>query len=113
MHSAFRFPNARTTAECICHHSLLNRYREKRITNAIAELAAKRFANGDRVEMEIKRETTLLINDLQTGEDSFTGKSLPNFGKLGLPSAFWDQMSIDTEKALLDCANKAQLRQIK
>ena len=108
MSSTLHFPNAQTMRECLCKHPLLamDYYQEKGITKAIADLASERFADSDKVAMGVKMGTMLLINDLQEGKDGFTGKPLPNLGKLGLPSTIWTQLSMATEKAIIDCANK-------
>lgn len=108
MSSTLHFPNAQTMKACLCDHPLLamDYYKEKGITKAIADLASERFANSDKVEMGIKMGTMLMINDLQEGKDGFTGKSLPNLGKLGLPPMVWAQISMATESALMDCAAK-------
>lgn len=105
------FPDAETMTQYLSNHPLLKMdyYQEKGITKAIAELAAARFANSDKVEMGVKMGTMLLINDLQAGKDGFTGKALPNLGKLGLPSMIWAQISMATESALIDCANSVKV----
>jgi hypothetical protein len=50
-----------------------------------------------------------LINDLQTGEDGFTDKPLLNLGKLGLSPMTWAQISMSTERALIDCAKSVKV----
>ncbi|MBA3238180.1 MAG: hypothetical protein H0T62_07535 [Parachlamydiaceae bacterium] len=108
MSSPLNFPDVATMTQYLSKHPLLNTvyFQEKGITKAIVELAAERFADTEKVEMGVKLGTKLLVNDLITGEDGFTGKPLPNLGKLGLPSMIWAQISMSTEKALLDCAKK-------
>ena len=106
------FPDAATLTKCICNHPLFKMeyyLQEKGITKAISELAAARFANTKKVDEGIKLGAMLLIYDLHEGEDGFTGKPLPNLGKLGLHSVFWEQMALSTEKALKDCANSAKV----
>jgi len=95
----------------LSNHPLLkpDYYQEKGITKAIAELAAERFADSSKVEMDVKIGAMLLIIDLQTGKDGFKGKRLPNLGKLELLSMFWTQISMATEKALIDCANSVKV----
>lgn len=102
------FPDAKTMTESLSNHPLLKMdyYQEKGITQAIVELAAARFADSDKEEMGVKMGTMLIIHDLQTGTDGFSGKAVPNLGKLGLPSMFWAQISMATEAALMDCAKK-------
>jgi hypothetical protein len=106
MNTTLHFPDQKTVAESLSDHPLLKTdyFEEKGITKAIAELAAERFADRDLVEMGVKMGTTLIIYDLHTGKDGFSGKPLPNLGKLGLPSMIWTQISMSLEKALLDCA---------
>ena len=111
MSALLHFPNAETMKTYLCKHPLLKMdyYQEKGITQAIAELAAERFADSDKVEMGVKMGTMLMMNDLQTGKDGFSGKVLPNLGKLGLPSMVWAQISMATEEALIDCANQVKV----
>lgn len=106
MSSPLHFPDVKTMTQYLSNHPLLKTeyFLEKGITKAIAELAAERFADSDKVEMGVQIGAMLLIHDLQAGEDGFTGKPLPNLGKLGLPSMIWAQISMATEAALIDCA---------
>lgn len=55
--------------------------------------------------MGVKMNASLLIYDLQKGKDGFTNEALPNLGRLGLSDIVWIQISMATEKALIDCAN--------
>jgi len=107
MSSPLHFPNAETMKSYLSEHPLLKTdcYQEKGITKAIVDLAVERFADSDKVEMGVKMSTMLMINDLQEGKDGFTEKPLPNLGKLGLNQMLWMQISMATEKALIDCAN--------
>lgn len=107
--ATLHFPDAATMTQYLSNHPLLKYYQEKGITKAIAELAAARFADSDRVDMGVEMGTMLLINDLQTGEDGITGEALPNLGKLGLSPMTWTQISVATEKALTDCANSVKV----
>lgn len=105
MSSTLHFPNEETMVRFLCNHNLLKMpfYQEKGITEAVAQIAAERFADSDKVEMGIKLGTQLIIYDLQNGEDGFTGKKLT---KIDLPEVFWRQLSMGLEKALLDCAKE-------
>lgn len=105
--STLHFPDAVTITQYLSNHPLLKTdyYQEKGITKAIAELAAARFADNDIMETGVKIGAMLLIIDLLKGIDGFTGESLPNLGKLGLPPKFWTLIAMATEKALIDCAN--------
>lgn len=107
MSSTLHFPDADTMTQYLSNHSFLKTayYEEKGITKAITELAAARFANSTKAETGVKLGTMLLIGDLLKGEDCFTGKELPNLGKLELPPMVWTLVSMATEKALIDCAN--------
>lgn len=108
--STLHFPDAATITQYLSNHPLLKMdyLQEKGITKAIAELAAARFANSDKVNMGVKMGTVLLINDLQAGKDGFTGKALPNLGELGLSLTVWTQISMATELALIECANSVK-----
>ncbi len=108
MNSPLYFPDANTMTQYLSNHPLLKTdfYQENGITKAISELAAERFANSEKVEMGVIMGIMLLMHDLHEGKDAFTGKSLPNLGKLGMPSIMWAHISESTQKALLDCANK-------
>lgn len=109
--TSLHFPDAATITQYLSDHSFLNNdcYQENGITKAIAELAAARFADIDIEEQGIKKLTMLLIYDLQRGKDGYTGKALPDLGKLGLPAFAWNVISMATEKALIDCANSAKV----
>jgi len=108
--STLHFPDAVTMTQYLSNHPYLNMdyFQEKGITKAIAELAAARFADSNKVEMKVKMDTMLLIYDLQRGKDGFTGKALPNLGKWLLPT-IWTEVSTLTEKALIDCANSVKV----
>ncbi len=111
MSSVLHFPDAATMIQYLSNHPLLSMKcnQEKGITKAVAELAAARFADSDKSEMDVKMGTRLLINDLRTGEDRFTGKALPDLVKLGLPPKFWVQISMATQLALTHCANSVKV----
>jgi len=100
--ATLHFPSAEVMTKFLSNHELLNLdyYQEKGITQTIAKLAAERFANSDKVEMGIKMGTMLIVNDLQQGEDGFTGAKLP---KIELPKMSWVQLSMAIESALVDC----------
>lgn len=110
VNSNLHFPKAHKMIEFLTHHALLNTayLQEKGITQAVANLAAKRFANCERAEMGVKLGSILLITDLQAGKDGFTGEALPDLGKLRLPDFFWEQLADMTELALKDCARSCQ-----
>lgn len=103
-----RFPDSNIITERLSNYPLLKTddNLKKGITKAIAELAAERFANREKLEMGITWGTKLIINDLRLGKDELTGKHLPNLGKLGLDDIAWTLISMATEAALLDCAIK-------
>lgn len=105
--SSLHFPDADTMRKYLNNHPLLKMdyFQEKGITKVIAELATERFANSEKEEMGVKIGAMLLIEDLKIGEDGFTGKPLPNLGKIGLRETTWAQISMATEQALIDCAN--------
>lgn len=109
MSSTITFPDEASLQAMLFKHKLLNTdyNKEKGITKAVAELAAKRFANRELVEMGVEMSTMLLVHDLLEGKDGFTGKSLTNLGELGLPDFFWNTFSISIEKALMDCAKNS------
>lgn len=108
----FTFPNAVMMTQYLSNHPSLkiDYYEENGITKAIAELAAKRFADRDIVEMDVELGTRVLICDLQAGKDRLTGKALPNLGELELPLIIWAQISMATKQALIDCANSFYIR---
>ena len=110
MASTLHFPSAEVMKSYLSKHELLNTdyNQEKGITEAVANLAAERFANSDKVEMGIKMRTMLMVNDLKCGKDGLSGKALPNLGNLGLSQVFWMTFSMSIEQALIDCAKNAE-----
>ncbi len=100
---ALHFPDAKTMVQYICAHRMLKiDYPEgAAVISAIAELAAKRFANQEKEDFSVSLGTINLIQDLQDGRDSITGASLPNFGNL--PPDFWYIMTQSTMQVLLKC----------
>lgn len=103
---SLHFPDAKAIKTNLCTHPFLNMpyYQEKGVTKAISELAAERFANQTIVPLAIEMGSNQIIMDLLAGEDGFTGKPLPNLGKLGLDNKVWTQLLMSTEAALLECA---------
>ena len=112
MNTTLHFPNEAAVIQYLRNYPELKTeyYEEKGITKAVAELAAERFANSNKVEAGVKLGTALLIYDLQKGIDGFTGKPLPDLGKLGLPPMVWTQISTATEEALINCAHSITKR---
>lgn len=108
MSSNLHFPSQQTLQHCLFNHRSLNLpyYREKGISEAIAKLAAERFADSEMVSDGVKLGAMLVIYDIRKGEDGFTGKPLPNFKKVGLDDMSWNFISMSTEDALLSCARK-------
>ena len=106
MSPIFRFPDAKTVRECISEHPLLQSdyHQKKGISSAIAELAAKRFANSKKIEVGVRYEVRFIINDLRSGKDGSTDETLPNLGKIGFASEEWRQISMLTAEALKECA---------
>ena len=106
--SLIHFQDANTITRTLSSHPLLKLeyFEEKGITKAISDLAGKRFAKKECSEPSVKIGTLLLIEDLKNGKDGFEGDSIPNLGKLGLSGSTWMQISMNTEKALLDCGEK-------
>lgn len=110
MGSPVHFPDANTITQYLTNHPHLNigYYQEKGITKAIAELAAKRFANKNTIEIQVKVEVGALVYDLLRGKDGYTGEVLPNFEKIEWPQGLWNPLSTATINALLECAKKVQ-----
>lgn len=101
-----RFPDRNTIFEKVSINLLLQPdcNEEKGITKAVAELAAARFANSYKEELGVKMEVHLLIKDIQSGK--IRAKEVPNLCTLEWPTIVWQQISIATQNALLDCAEK-------
>lgn len=104
--STFHFPSAEVMTRYLSEHPslALDYYKEKGITKAVAQLAAARFADSDKVEIGIQTEVALIVYDLQTGEDEYTGAKITKID--GLTPMFWKQFSRKLETILIDCAKK-------
>lgn len=105
--ASLHFPDAGTITQYLSNHPSLKGvyFEENGITKAVAELAAKRFADREIIEAGVKMGVAWLIHDLQTGVDGLTGEALPKLRKLELPPVVWSVISSVTEIALVDCAN--------
>ena len=105
--TTYHFPNAEVMTRYLSEHQLLNSdyNREKGITEAVAKLAAARFADSEKVGLGIKMGVQLMINDLQNGVDGFAGEQITKLD--GYPPQFWMVFAMNLEQALIDCANKA------
>lgn len=107
-----RFPDSNTIFEKVSINLLLqpDYNEEKGITKAVAELAAARLANSYKEEhsykeeLGVKMEVHLLIKAIQSGK--IRAKEVPNLCTLEWPTIVWQQISIATQNALLDCAEK-------
>ncbi|MBA3603784.1 MAG: hypothetical protein H0W50_09135 [Parachlamydiaceae bacterium] len=103
----YHFPAAVPMKKCLSKHPLLDSayYHEKGATEVISELASKRFADSEKIEAGVEIEATLLVHDLMSGVDGYTGKPLPYLGKK-MTNNSWMALRIDTEIAIIDCAEK-------
>lgn len=81
-------------------------FKEKGITQAIAELATKRFANQNIRQKDFSIKVNGIIDDLIKGRDTLTEMPLPNFGNFRLPEVIWQEVRIIVKDALFDCAIK-------
>jgi len=106
MSQTISFPSSRTIMDTLAKQDWLNEpyFQEKGVTKAVAELAAARFANRDVASAGVDMGVMLMMYDLQTGSDGFTGQTLPNLGKLGLPAIVWSQLTMMLKETLLECA---------
>ncbi len=61
MSSTLNFPDSDTMIQHLSNHPLLkiNCYQKKGITKAMSELAAARFANSEKTEDDVKRQSML------------------------------------------------------
>lgn len=111
MTARLSFPNKETMHDYLSNHALLNTeyFQQKGITQAIVELATERFADSRKPAQGMKMGAMLIVNDLQRGKDGFSGKDLPNLGKLQLSDIIWKQISMSIELALIDCGNMTKL----
>lgn len=100
-----QFPNADMMKHYLSNCPALNSACSQNIelSKAIVELAVERFAGKQKTVIAIKTGTMLLINDMQTGKNGFTGKALPNFRQFTLPPLTWHKITEATEEALLEC----------
>ncbi|HSX10700.1 MAG TPA: hypothetical protein VLF94_03160 [Chlamydiales bacterium] len=98
-----QFPSADVMTQFLSNHGLLNcdYYRENNITQTVARLSAERFADTNKPERGIEMGIMLIVNDLKTGKDGFSGADLP---KIELPEAMWPQLGLALRKALVECA---------
>ena len=76
-------------------------YIEKGITEAVAKLAACRFASRVRFERGILLGATVMAQDIQAGKDPYKGVE---FKVYNLLDTEWDALAERIKKALLDCA---------
>lgn len=85
------FPSAESMVSFLAEHPLLKTdyCEEKGVTKAIAELAAKRFADREKSEIGVRIGVLLMIRDLQEEKSGVAGKELPNLGKLRLTPEMW------------------------
>ena len=104
------FPGADELRRCLCEHPLLktNFLMDRGITQPVAYLGAKRFANKRHLEEGVKLGRMLMMYDLQIGKDGFTGEPLLDRSQMELPPAVWAQISMATEQALIDCARQSR-----
>lgn len=103
------FPSATAIASCIENHPDLGGdsfLREKGIVALIVQLAQERFAHsewsGCTAEETIEMGCKLIMLDIKTGENGWTGKPLPKIG-MGLNSFSCHIYSQSLKHALIKC----------
>lgn len=102
MTTPIRFPDENTIKDYL-NDSIPTQYKESGINDAIANLAATRFANKVMDKGEVEKIAYRVIEDLSKGKDSVTGNVLTNPGP-ELHDSIWFLLSIRTQINLLKCA---------
>lgn len=99
----YTFGSEKKLKQCLVQHPCLNTpyFKEKKITETVADLVAKRTANEERSERGLAIGATLVVHDLRKGEDGYTGEKLP---KIDVPANVGKQLVIGTIAAITDCA---------
>ncbi len=69
------------------------------VTQTIIKLAVERFADKEKYEQGIQLGAALIVHDIRTGEDGFTGEKL-SVPKLDFPEIVWSQLILSVLFAL-------------